>query len=85
MGIPNESANGVFAANEILTRINLMEAWKDSSTPIKKGKIAYVIGGGNVAMDAARSLRRLGMEVHLMYRRSMDDLPARKVEVTHSE
>ncbi len=85
MGIPNESANGVFAANEILTRINLMEAWKDSSTPIKKGKIAYVIGGGNVAMDAARSLRRLGMEVHLMYRRSMDELPARKVEVTHAE
>ena len=85
MDIPGEDANEVFAANEILTRINLMGAYKTSSkTPIKKGKIAYVIGGGNVAMDAVRSLKRLGMEAHLMYRRSMDELPARKVEVEHA-
>lgn len=85
MGIDGESANQVFSANEILTRINLMESYKDTSkTPIKKGNIAYVIGGGNVAMDAARSLRRLGMEVHLMYRRSMEELPARKMEVEHA-
>ena len=85
MNIPGEDANEVFAANEILTRINLMEAYKDNSkTPIKKGKIAYVIGGGNVAMDAVRSLKRLGIEAHLMYRRSIDELPARKVEVEHA-
>ena len=86
MNIPGEDANEVFAANEILTRINLMGAYKDvSKTPIKKGKIAYVIGGGNVAMDAVRSLKRLGMETHLMYRRSMDELPARKMEVEHAK
>lgn len=86
MNIPGEDANEVFAANEILTRINLMSAYKnDSKTPIKKGKIAYVIGGGNVAMDAVRSLKRLGMETHLMYRRSMDELPARKMEVEHAK
>ena len=85
MGIPNEEANEVFSANEILKRINLMGAYKDDSkTPIKAGKIAYIIGGGNVAMDAARSLRRLGMETHLMYRRSMEELPARKMEVMHA-
>ena len=85
MGIDGESANGVFSANEILTRINLMKSYKnDSNTPIKRASIVYVIGGGNVAMDAARSLRRLGMEVHLMYRRSMDELPARKMEVNHA-
>lgn len=85
MNIPGEDANEVFSANEILTRINLMGAYKETSkTPIKKGKIAYVIGGGNVAMDAVRSLRRLGMEAHLMYRRSMDELPARKMEVEHA-
>lgn len=86
MNIPGEDANEVFAANEILTRINLMGAYKDKSkTPIKKGKVAYVIGGGNVAMDAVRSLKRLGMETHLMYRRSMDELPARKMEVMHAQ
>ena len=86
MNIPGEDANEVFSANEILTRINLMGAYKETSkTPIKKGKIAYVIGGGNVAMDAVRSLKRLGMEAHLMYRRSMDELPARKMEVEHAQ
>lgn len=86
MEIPGEGANGVFSANEILTRINLMKAYKnDSDTPIKKGKIVYVIGGGNVAMDAARSLKRLGCEVHLMYRRSMDELPARRMEIMHAK
>ena len=86
MNIPGEDANEVFSANEILTRINLMGAYKDNSkTPIKKGKIAYVIGGGNVAMDAVRSLKRLGMEAHLMYRRSMDELPASKMEVEHAQ
>ncbi|MBQ9318405.1 MAG: NADPH-dependent glutamate synthase [Bacilli bacterium] len=85
MGIEGESANGVFSANEILTRVNLMKSYKnDANTPVKKASIAYVIGGGNVAMDAARSLRRLGIEVHLMYRRSMDELPARKMEVNHA-
>lgn len=84
MNIPGEFANGVFSANEILTRINLMKAYNSSKTPIKKGNICYVIGGGNVAIDAARSLNRLGIEVHLMYRRSMDELPARKMEVRHA-
>ncbi len=85
MGIPNESANEVFSANEILTRINLMGAYQENSkTPIKEAKTVYVIGGGNVAMDAARSLKRLGMNVHLMYRRGKDELPARKVEVIHA-
>lgn len=85
MGIEGESANGVFSANEILTRINLMKSYqKNANTPIKKASIAYVIGGGNVAMDAARSLKRLGIEVHLMYRRSMEELPARKMEVNHA-
>lgn len=86
MGIPGEDANGVFSANEILTRINLMGAYKnDSKTPVKKVKKAYIIGGGNVAMDAVRSLKRLGIETHLMYRRSMDELPARKMEVEHAK
>ena len=86
MNIKGEDANEVFSANEILTRINLMGAYKsDSNTPIKKGSVAYVIGGGNVAMDAVRSLKRLGIEAHLMYRRSMDELPARKMEVIHAE
>ena len=86
MGIDCESANGVFSANEILTRINLMKSYKDcSNTPIKKGNVCYVIGGGNVAMDASRSLKRLGMDVHLMYRRGMDELPARKMEVNHAK
>ena len=86
MGILGEDANQVFSANEILTRINLMKAYDDSSkTPIKKAKKAYVIGGGNVAMDAVRSLKRLGIDAHLMYRRSMDELPARKMEVEHAK
>jgi len=86
MGIEGEDANGVFSANEILTRINLMSSYKkESKTPIKKGKVAYIIGGGNVAMDAVRSLKRLGIETHLMYRRSMDELPARKMEVEHAK
>lgn len=86
MGIEGESANGVFSANEVLTRINLMKAYeKDAKTPIKKGKVAYVIGGGNVAMDAVRSVRRLGSEAHLMYRRSEEELPARKMEIMHAK
>ena len=85
MGIEGEDANEVFSANEILTRINLMGSYKkDAKTPIKKAKKAYVIGGGNVAMDAVRSLKRLGIDAHLMYRRGMDELPARKMEVTHA-
>ena len=86
MDIPGESANGVFSANEILTRINLMKAYtNNSNTPIKNAKKAYVIGGGNVAIDAVRSLKRLGVETHLMYRRSMEELPARKMEVIHAK
>lgn len=86
MGIDGEDANEVFSANEILTRINLMKSYKNNSkTPIKKSGIAYVIGGGNVAMDAARSLKRLGIETHLMYRRSEEELPARKTEVHHAK
>lgn len=86
MGIDGEDANEVFSANEILTRINLMKSYKSNSkTPIKKSGIAYVIGGGNVAMDAARSLKRLGIETHLMYRRSEEELPARKTEVHHAK
>ena len=86
MGIEGEEASGVFSANEILTRINLMGGFnKNSKTPIKHAKIAYVIGGGNVAMDAVRSLKRLGIESHIMYRRSEDELPARKMEVEHAK
>lgn len=86
MNIDGESSNTVFSANEILTRINLMKSYKDDSkTPIKRANICYVIGGGNVAMDVARSLKRLGIEVHLMYRRSMDELPARRMEVIHAK
>ncbi len=86
MGIEGESASGVFSANEILTRINLMKAYKKGAkTPIKIGKRAYVIGGGNVAMDAVRSLKRLGVDAHIMYRRSEDELPARKAEVNHAK
>lgn len=86
MGIEGENGNGVFSANEILTRINLMGAYKDDGkTPIKKAKKAFVIGGGNVAMDAVRSLKRLGIDTHLMYRRSEEELPARKMEVEHAK
>ena len=86
MGIEGENADNVFSANEILTRSNLMKAYeKDAKTPIKKGSIAYVIGGGNVAMDAVRTLKRLGIESHIMYRRGEDELPARKMEVMHAK
>ena len=86
MGIEGEDAGGVFSANEILTRINLMGAYKkDCKTPIKHAKRAYVIGGGNAAMDAVRSLKRLGVDAHIMYRRSEEELPARKMEVEHAK
>ncbi len=86
MGIEGEDASGVFSANEILTRINLMGGFKkEAKTPIKHAKVAYVIGGGNVAMDAVRSLKRLGVEAHIMYRRGEDELPARKMEVNHAK
>lgn len=86
MGIPGEQANGVFSANEYLTRSNLMKAFQDSSTtPIMKGKKVAVVGGGNVAMDAARTALRLGSEVHIVYRRSEEELPARVEEVHHAK
>ncbi len=86
MGIPGESLKGVYSANEYLTRINLMKAYLDSSkTPIKKSEKVAVVGGGNVAMDAARSAKRLGAkEVYIVYRRGMEELPARKEEVEHA-
>jgi len=87
MGIPGESGKGVYSANEFLTRANLMKAYKDdSATPIMKGGRVAVVGGGNVAMDAARTALRLGAEkVYIVYRRSMDELPARREEVEHAE
>ena len=86
MGIKGETANGVFSANEYLTRSNLMKAYKkDSETPIKIGKKVAVVGGGNVAMDAARTALRLGSEVHIVYRRSEEELPARVEEVHHAK
>ena len=86
MGIPGEQANGVFSANEYLTRSNLMKAFKeDSDTPIMHAKKVAVVGGGNVAMDAARTALRLGAEVHIVYRRSEEELPARKEEVHHAK
>ncbi len=86
MGIPGENANGVFSANEFLTRNNLMKAFKeDYSTPIKVGKKVAVVGGGNVAMDAARTAARLGAETHIVYRRSESELPARVEEVHHAK
>lgn len=86
MGIPGENANGVFSANEYLTRNNLMKAFKeDYDTPISAGKKVAVIGGGNVAMDAARTALRLGAEVHIVYRRSEEELPARVEEVHHAK
>ena len=85
MGIPGENANGVFSANEYLTRNNLMKAFRDDyDTPIYKAKKVVVVGGGNVAMDAARTALRLGAEVHLVYRRSEAELPARAEEVHHA-
>lgn len=86
MGIPGENANGVFSANEYLTRSNLMKAFDDNyDTPIAKSKKVAVVGGGNVAMDAARTALRLGAEVHIVYRRSEEELPARVEEVHHAK
>lgn len=87
MNIPGENLKGVYSANEFLTRSNLMKAYKgDSTTPIQHAKNVAVVGGGNVAMDAARTAKRLGAEnVYIIYRRSMNELPARKEEVEHAE
>lgn len=86
MGIHGENSNGVFSANEFLTRNNLMKAYKDGySTPIRAGQKVAVVGGGNVAMDAARTALRLGAEVHVVYRRSEAELPARVEEVHHAK
>ena len=86
MGIPGEQANGVFSANEFLTRNNLMKAFRDEyDTPISAGKKVVVVGGGNVAMDAARTALRLGAETHIVYRRSEAELPARVEEVHHAK
>lgn len=86
MGILGENANGVFSANEYLTRSNLMKAFdENSNTPIMRGKKVAVVGGGNVAMDAARTALRLGAETHIVYRRSEEELPARVEEVHHAK
>ncbi len=87
MNIPGENLKGVYSANEFLTRVNLMKAYlPNSDTPIKDCKNVAIVGGGNVAMDAARSAKRLGAEnVYIVYRRGMSELPARKEEVEHAE
>ena len=87
MGIPGESLKGVYSANEYLTRINLMKAYRpDSRTPIQRSHAVAVVGGGNVAMDAARCAKRLGAEtVYIVYRRGMEELPAREEEVEHAQ
>ncbi len=86
MRIPGENLNGVYSANEFLTRINLMKAYKEgSATPIQHPARVAVVGGGNVAMDAARCAKRLGAEVSIVYRRGMEELPARHEEVEHAE
>ncbi len=86
MGIPGENLSGVYSANEFLTRINLMKAYKEgSATPVQRPKSVAVVGGGNVAMDAARCAKRLGAEVYIVYRRGMAELPARREEVEHAE
>lgn len=87
MGIPGEALNGVYSANEFLTRCNLMQAYReDSDTPLHRGKTVAVVGGGNVAMDAARTALRLGADkVYIVYRRSMVELPARQEEVEHAQ
>ena len=86
MNIPGENLKGVYSANEFLTRINLMKAYKEGSdTPIQHGKKVAVVGGGNVAMDAARCAKRLGAEVYIVYRRSEAELPARAEEVEHAK
>ena len=85
MNIPGEQANGVYSANEYLTRNNLMKAFKGYDTPIHRGKKVVVVGGGNVAMDAARTALRLGADTHIVYRRSEAELPARAEEVHHAK
>ena len=86
MGIAGENLKGVYSANEFLTRINLMKAYRSSSaTPIQNAKRIAVVGGGNVAMDAARCAKRLGAEVYIVYRRGMEELPARKEEIEHAQ
>ena len=88
MGIPGENYNGVYSANEFLTRINLMKAYRfpEYDTPVKIGKRVAVVGGGNVAMDAARSAKRLGAEtVSIVYRRSEAEMPARNEEIHHAK
>ncbi|MDD4124497.1 MAG: NADPH-dependent glutamate synthase [Eubacteriales bacterium] len=86
MGIPGENYNGVYSANEYLTRVNLMKAYKDSSTPIMHPARVAVVGGGNVAMDAARCAKRMGAdEVYIIYRRGAEELPARAEEVEHAK
>ena len=86
MNIPGKNLNGVVSANELLTRSNLMKAYKEGyDTPIYPGKVTVVVGGGNVAMDAARTAKRLGAEVHLVYRRSKAEMPARVEEVEHAK
>ena len=85
MNIPGENLNGVYSANEFLTRINLMKAYKpDSTTPVQQGKSAVIVGGGNVAMDAARCAKRMGADVTVVYRRTENELPARAEEVEHA-
>jgi glutamate synthase (NADPH/NADH) small chain len=87
LGIPGENLNGVYSANEYLTRVNLMKAYRfpDYDTPIKRGKTVAVVGGGNVAMDAARTARRLGAHVYLIYRRGEEEMPARREETEHAK
>ncbi|MDE6539082.1 MAG: NADPH-dependent glutamate synthase [Ruminococcus sp.] len=86
MNIKGENLNGVYSANEFLTRINLMKAYKsDSATPIQAGKKAVIVGGGNVAMDAARCAKRMGAEVYVVYRRTEKELPARLEEIEHAK
>ena len=86
MNIPGENLRGVYSANEFLTRINLMKAYKDTSaTPIQRAKKVAVVGGGNVAMDAARCAKRFGSEVYIVYRRGLEELPARREEVEHAK
>lgn len=87
MDIPGENLNGVYSSNEFLTRVNLMKAYDfpNNHTPVRLGDIVVVVGGGNVAMDAARTAKRLGArQVHIVYRRSMEELPARQEEIHHA-
>lgn len=85
LNIEGEAANGVFSANEYLTRVNLMKSYKQSDTPIFTSKKVAVVGGGNVAMDAARTALRLGNEVYIIYRRTENEMPARKEEIEHAK